>query len=259
MKLTDRQESIKQAVIREKEYWHPFHEALLHMDPEFLASYLGMNGASVRANVIPRKVREFIYIAIDGSVNHMYEKGVQRHIEDALENGASGEEVLEVLQITCSLAHHTQEVGISILLEEMDRRKKGASGHEPLSKPSDMELKHRFETLTRYWPAWGDQLFRLAPEFSEGFFNFVSRPYALNALEPKVREFIYIALNAAPTTLYAPAVRRHIGMALDFGATGEEIADVLHCAGAIAIHSATIGMPHLYASLQKRGQFGDGG
>src|SRR4051812_32769631 len=102
MALSERQQAVKDRIIKEKNYWHPFHEALLWLDVDFLEAYLGTNGASVRANVLPPKVREFIYVACDGAVTHLYDKGVERHLGDALDAGATPGECMEVLQITCS-------------------------------------------------------------------------------------------------------------------------------------------------------------
>ncbi len=253
MALSKRQQSVKDRIVQERGYWHPFHEALLWLDVDFLEAYLGANGASVRANVLPPKVREFIYVAVDGSVNHLYEKGLERHINDALDAGATPGELMEVIQITCSLVRHTNEMGMAVLMDELKAADPARAGRAEKLDDNQAARKRAFTERTGYWPDGGDALLNVSPEFAPGFLNFLSRPYERGDLEPKVREFIFIALNAAPTTLYAPAVRQHIKRALELGATKEEIADVLQCASAIGIHSATYAMPHLYNAMKKRG------
>ena len=65
-------------------------------------------------------MREFIYIAIDGAVSHLYERGLRRHIEDALRLGATKEEVLQVIMLaTAAEGQLPNAKGHAILLEEM--------------------------------------------------------------------------------------------------------------------------------------------
>ena len=88
--MTIDRDKLKAEVIARRGYWHPFHEGLLELCPEFLAAYLAFQDGPARSGHLEPKVREFIYIAIDGAVSHLYERGLRRHIEDALRLVRSG-------------------------------------------------------------------------------------------------------------------------------------------------------------------------
>ena len=68
-------------------------------------------------------------------------------------------------------------------------------------------------------------------------------------LEPKVKELIYTAFDVAATHLYVAGLRQHIRNALDYGATREEVMEVIEIASVIGIHSCNVGVPILIEEL----------
>jgi len=76
-------------------------------------------------------------------------------------------------------------------------------------------------------------------------------PLAKGILDPKVYEFLAIAVDASCTHMYAPGVRRHIRKALELGATQEEILAVLQCVSVLGIHSCSLGVPILVEELSR--------
>ncbi|MHB2267136.1 carboxymuconolactone decarboxylase family protein [Aliihoeflea sp. PC F10.4] len=224
-------------------YWHPFHHGLLEMAPDYLRAYLDYQHAPMRSQHLEPKVCEFIYIAVDAAVSHLYEKGTERHIAMALEKGATPEEILEVIQLTVLSSHSTLDAGMSILAEELGR---AGRGHElrPLT-PAEEEIKQAYIARTGSWPESADHLFRFAPHFVRAFLAYGEIPYRDGPLPPKIKAFIGIALNASPVAPQLETLRRHIRRALDESASPEEICDVLQLASAIAIHSCTIAVPAL--------------
>ncbi|WEX09036.1 carboxymuconolactone decarboxylase family protein [Chelativorans sp. AA-79] len=241
---------LKAQVIEARGYWHPFHEGLLELAPDYLAAYLAFQDAPARSGRLEPKIREFIYIAADGAVSHLYSSGLQRHIGMALEKGATPREVLEVIELTMLTAHAPHEMGLRILAEEM-----AAAGSQqdemtrPLSADEERRKKRHIEATGR-WPACGDILFRLAPDFVDAFLAYEAIPYAKGTLAPKVKDMILIAVSAAPTMLDATATRRHIRAALGNGATGEEIAEILQLTSAISIHTCTAAVPALMDAIR---------
>ena len=113
-------------------------------------------------------------------------------------------------------------------------------------------LKAEFEKERGYWSeeVMGSIL-KLDPDFFEAYLNFSAAPSKRGALPPKVREFIYIAINAATTHLYQPGIRLHIENALKYGATKEELMEVLEQVSALGIHACTVGVPILVEELKK--------
>ena len=97
-------------------------------------------------------------------------------------------------------------------------------------------------------PAW-DALAELDPVWAEKFMAMGMHPVTSGVLEPKVFEFLAIAVDASCTHMYAPGTRRHIRKALELGATREEITAVLQAVSVLGIHSSSLGAPILLEEL----------
>ena len=67
------------------------------------------------------KVKELIYVAITSSTTHLFEPGIAVHAQNALEHGATIDEIMEVFQLTSVLGIHTLTVGMPVLMEELER------------------------------------------------------------------------------------------------------------------------------------------
>ncbi len=92
-------------------------QKVMDWDPGFVETFLGLSSYPWKKGVLPPKVKEFIYIAIDASPTHLYEPGIRLHIRRALEQGATKEEILEVLELTVALGIHSCTIGVPILEE----------------------------------------------------------------------------------------------------------------------------------------------
>ncbi len=114
-------------------------------------------------------------------------------------------------------------------------------------------LKAEFLAKRGYWSDFWDGLLALDPAFFKAYLNFSSVPWETGVLEPKVKELIYIAIDAATTHLYEPGLRQHIRNAIGYGATKEEIMEVLQLVSVLGIHSCTMGVPVLIDELEKAG------
>ncbi|MBP0634232.1 carboxymuconolactone decarboxylase family protein [Cupriavidus sp. AcVe19-6a] len=97
-------------------------------------------------------------------------------------------------------------------------------------------------------PAW-DAFAELDPVWAEKFMVMGMHPVMSGVLEPKVLEFLAIAVDASCTHMYAPGTRRHIRKALELGATKEEIAAVLQAVSVLGIHTSSLGAPILLEEL----------
>jgi alkylhydroperoxidase/carboxymuconolactone decarboxylase family protein YurZ len=237
-------DKLKADVIAARNYWHPFHEGLLEHCPEFLAADLDFQDGPAREGHLEPKVREFIYIAIDGAVSHLYASGLRRHIEDALRAGATKEEVLQVIMLaTAAEGQLPNAKGHAILLEEM-------SAAAPVLTPAQQKRKDASIARTGTWPEAGDAVLSTSPKFAEGFLGYGEVAWTAGPLPGKVKAFIGLAVCASPSLLYEPGMRRHIRLALDHGATREEISEVLALASAIAVHTCTYAVPALVDALK---------
>ncbi|MBN8510963.1 MAG: carboxymuconolactone decarboxylase family protein [Burkholderiales bacterium] len=112
-------------------------------------------------------------------------------------------------------------------------------------------LCDRLRAAGEWNPAW-EPFYALDPAWTEAFIAMGTKPMRAGVLDPKVIEFIAIAVDASCTHLYAPGVRRHVRKALDLGATKEEITAVLQCVSVLGIHTMSLGAPILQEELSAR-------
>jgi alkylhydroperoxidase/carboxymuconolactone decarboxylase family protein YurZ len=106
----------------------------------------------------------------------------------------------------------------------------------------------RLRAAGEWNPNW-EPFYQLDPAWTESFMAMGMKPVLSGALDPKVVEFIAIAVDASCTHMYAPGVRRHIRKALELGATQEEITAVLQCVSVLGIHTMSLGAPILQEEL----------
>jgi len=229
---------LKAEIVRERGYWSRFHEVLLARAPEFLKAYLAFQAAPTRSKVLPQKLCEFIYIAVDLSVNHMYERGGRRHMEFALKAGATPDEILQVVLLTTVVAAHQPiDLGLAVLAEELGVDVVNAMDAGPAS------VRENYLSVTRQWPDTGDLMLAISPDFAQAYAAYGVAAWQVGPLSTKDKELISLAICAAPTALHEAGIRRHVRAALAAGATPREIATVLQLSAAISVHTCTIGIP----------------
>jgi alkylhydroperoxidase/carboxymuconolactone decarboxylase family protein YurZ len=247
--LTARQEQIKDEFIRVRGTWSDTWEGVLRLDPEFLQAYLDFSAVPWRKNHLDDKVKEFIYIAIDANATHMYLPGVRQHIRAALKLGATPQEIMEVLELSATLGIHAMNIGVPVLVEVL--REKGLrTGPAPLTDHQE-RLKAEFTRTRGYWHGFWDEMLELDPEMFEAYTAFSSVPWRSGTLEPKVKEFVYIAFDTAATHLYTQGLKLHIENAIGYGATPEEILEVMEIAAVLGIHGVTAAAPILLEEITR--------
>jgi alkylhydroperoxidase/carboxymuconolactone decarboxylase family protein YurZ len=248
MTLNDRQQAIKDEFIRLRNTWAPQWESILRIDDAFLNAYLQLSVVPLKHNHLDNKVKEFIYIAINASSTHMFTPGVAMHLKAAVEFGASRAELMEVLELASLVGIHAANLGVEVLLETLNEE-----GIAPRTHGEDERsagLRHRFVGTHGYWDASWDALLRIDPDFFEAYAGFAAIPMKSGTLEPKVKELVLCALDAAATHLYRPGMKTHMRNALRHGATQDEIMEVLEIVSVIGIHGALIAAPMLEQSFE---------
>tara|TARA_B100000519_G_C14169148_1_gene403014 strand:+ start:70 stop:828 length:759 start_codon:yes stop_codon:yes gene_type:complete len=116
------------------------------------------------------------------------------------------------------------------------------------------QLKEEFIKNRGYWSKFWEDVLELDSNFFSTYSRFSSVPSKNNALSPKIREFIYIAIDASTTHLYLPGLKLHMENALALGATRDEIMEVLELTSVLGIHTCTMGVPILMDELRKMGR-----
>jgi alkylhydroperoxidase/carboxymuconolactone decarboxylase family protein YurZ len=243
---SERKKRLRDEFIDSRGYWNEFWNGLLELDEDFFEAYTRFSSVPWRSGPLEPKVKEFVYIAVDAAATHLYEPGIRQHVKQALGYGATAQEIMEVLELTATLGIHACTVGVPILVEELENS--GQTIPRELSARQE-ELKSEFERRRGYWNAFWDELLVLDADFFEAYTQFSSVPWVSGVLEPKVKELIYTAFDVSATHLYAPGLRQHIRNALDYGASREEVLEVIELASVIGIHSCTVGVPILVEEL----------
>ncbi len=247
MTLTARQEEIKARFIEVRGTWGGTWETILRLDPEFLLAYLEFSAVPWRQNHLPDKVKELIYIAVDANATHMYLPGVRQHVKAALAAGVTGAEIMEVLELTATLGIHAMNIGVPILVRVLQEKGLRATP-SPLTERQE-QIKSEFTKARGYWHEFWDDMLELDPELLAAYTDFSSVPWRTGTLEPKVKELIYIAFDTAATHLYTSGLKAHIENAIGYGATPQEILEVMEIASVLGIHGVTAAAPILEEEL----------
>jgi alkylhydroperoxidase/carboxymuconolactone decarboxylase family protein YurZ len=243
---SERKKQLRDEFIESRGYWNAIWDGLLELDPDFFESYVHFSSVPWKSGPLEPKIKEFIYIAVDAAATHLYVPGIRQHVKQALSYGATAAEIMEVLELTATLGIHACTIGVPILLEELE-----ASG-QPIGREfseRQLELKTEFESKRGYWNDFWNEMVLLDAEFFAAYIHFSSVPWLSGTLEPKIKELIYTAFDVSATHLYVSGLRQHIRNALDYGATREEVLEVIELASVIGIHSCTVGVPILIEEL----------
>ncbi|NJO32855.1 MAG: carboxymuconolactone decarboxylase family protein [Rhodospirillales bacterium] len=243
--LTPRQAALKEEFVKARGYWSPVWDDVLALDADFFEAYMQLSSVPWKSGPLSPKVKELIYVAIDASTTHLCNAGTRIHMQNALKHGATKQELMEVLQLTSTLGIHSCSVGVPILQEEL---REAGREHEMAGKGLDarqQKLKDAFIEARGYWTPLWEKILSLSPDYFEAYLKFSWVPWQTGTLEPKVKELIYVAIDAATTKLHVPGIRVHVRNALKHGATAEEIMEVFQIVSVLGIHTMTESVPIL--------------
>jgi alkylhydroperoxidase/carboxymuconolactone decarboxylase family protein YurZ len=219
--------------------WAAMYDPILEADPELMEAFVDLCAIPVSHGHLEPKVREFVGIAVNASTTHLYEPAVRAHIRNALALGAEPIEIIEVIELTSVLGIHTCELGLELLTEEVE-----AAGGEPLEfGERENAVRERFMADRGMWPSMLNEVLRWDVDLLEAYLAYSTIPWKRGVLPAKVKEFVYIAIDASTTKLHEPGTRLHLQNALKAGATREEIVEVLELIARIGIHACTMAVP----------------
>lgn len=231
--------------------WPPVWDGLLRLDPDFFeACYELIDGHWARGSLEP-KVKELVYVALSSHLSLREGKGVLNHTKKALEQGASPEEVLAVIEIVTRTSARSAKAAVPILVEEM------LAAGRPIATAETSEadrlrakglselLGEDLETSTQTW----ESLLKLHPDFFETLKAFLSTGLSL-VLPVKTRELVSIAVDSLATYPDVDGLRTHIRVALREGATEYEILEVIELAVGYGFLSCMVGVPSLLETVE---------
>jgi alkylhydroperoxidase/carboxymuconolactone decarboxylase family protein YurZ len=246
--LNEKQQRIKEEFVRIRKTWAPQWESILRQDSDFLEAYLHLSAVPLKKNFLEDKVKEFVYIAINASSTHLFAPGIQMHLKAAIELGATREELMEVLELTSTVGVHAVNVGVPILREVLEEEGQFDAGRQ--FDERQQRCREQFIREQGTWDATWEALLTVDPDLFEKYAEFAAVPIRSGRLSPKVRELVLCALDAAATHLYKPGIKRHIRHAIRYGATAQEVMEVLEIVSVIGIHGALIAFPMLESGFE---------
>ena len=106
---------------KERGFIREWHELMVEYDKDFFEIFIDWSSHMYKKGPLPVKVKELILVAID--VVKAYEQGVRLHIKNALEAGATKEEIVEVLELCTLIGAHSCPIGLPILNDELKKHK----------------------------------------------------------------------------------------------------------------------------------------
>jgi alkylhydroperoxidase/carboxymuconolactone decarboxylase family protein YurZ len=225
-------------------HWPEALDPLIGSSPAFVAAYVSFAQRPWVAGPLEPKVKALVNFALNASVTHLQEPAVREHCRAALRLGASEAELLEVLQLISVIGVHACVIGVPVLTEKL-ARDPGQALDLSNDDPRRRAIKAEFTAKRGYWSEIWDGLLALDPDFFEAFTGFSSAPWLGGTLAPKVKEFIYIAVDVSVTHQYVPGTHVHIENALKYGATAAELLEVMQLASAMGMSSFELALPIL--------------
>jgi len=226
------------------------HLAARRFDPDFLQTFEAMAEVPRRSGHLSPRVRAFVALAVDANVTHLEPSGMRRHVREALAAGATVEEVMEVLECCATVAVHSLNVGVPVLIDVLSERGVDAE-FAPLSA-HQRRLQDEFTHSRGYWNETWDAVLALAPEMFEAYIAFSSHPWRTGHLSALERELVYVAFDASATHLYEVGLKLHIENALNHGGTPAQVLEVLEIAALIGMKSVSLGATILEEELTRR-------
>lgn len=233
---------------RVRGFWDKSFDYVIKHDYEFFECYERLANHPWNNGVLDPKVKELILLAVNASTTHLNVQAVRQHIINALNRGATKEEIAETLELTAVLGIHSITTGLPILIGESGLVMEGVELTE-----RQREIMEKFKKERGYWSEalWGS-LLRLDPEYLDKYTDYSGHPWRHGPLPPKIKELIYIAIDAATTHLYEPGLRQHIQNALKHGAKVEEILEVLELVVELGFQTCTLGFKILDEEFAKK-------
>jgi alkylhydroperoxidase/carboxymuconolactone decarboxylase family protein YurZ len=238
-----------------------FDESWLRMlkhSPEMFAASLRLTSIPKKASHLSPKIQSLVSLAVSASSTHLHVPNIHRYTRAALSAGATRAEIVETLSLTSTLGIHASTIGVPLLFQVLEERGEPIPSGPSNMTPHQLALKQDFQTKRGYWNTMWEEILLLAPDFFSAYTEFSSVPWTneggKGVLEPKVKELIYCAFDAAATHMYEPGLKLHMRNVLDYGGTKEEIMEVLQLATLLSVCTLDVGLEVLDKEMEMGGR-----
>lgn len=106
----------------ERDYWSELWDQVMRLDLDFFRDVKETFAFAETDPVLDPKVKELIWISIDVTLTHFYEPGLRIHINAAVKQGATPEEIMEVFELANDFGIATLKMGVPLLIQEARER-----------------------------------------------------------------------------------------------------------------------------------------
>lgn len=230
---TDAQRArIKAYFIAERGYWRPWTETVLQACPGFVEQYARYAGFPARTGPLTERMVELIYVGLDASSSHLFESGLQTHMQRALEVGATPADILDVLHLVAVQGVASVGQAAEILAEL------GGVADVPTIGTS---LQSRIDRLGAAHALRLGALARLDPGYAEVLLDFIEQGRPDSGLTEGERSLVLLALHACFTAFNPGAVREIVTNALAQGLTSSDLLQAIQLGAHLAVHGTALG------------------
>lgn len=115
--LDEQQQQMKSNFQRQRGYWADTWDPVLRLSPAFFEAYTEYSSVPFQEghSHLDPKTKELVYCAIDCATTHLFAPGLKIHIRNAIEKGATPEEVMEVFELAALMGAQTVTAGVEAL------------------------------------------------------------------------------------------------------------------------------------------------
>lgn len=120
--LDPERQKLKDDFVARRGYWSTSWPPVLQLSRAFFAAYTDYSGVPFEEGhrALDAKTKELIYCAIDAATTHLYLPGLKIHIKNAINYGASEEEIMEVFELAALMGVKTVTMGVDALVAETE-------------------------------------------------------------------------------------------------------------------------------------------
>ena len=176
--------------------------------------------------------RALVELAVRASVTTMDIVGAERYMQEALDLGATADQVHEVLMLVSGLGVHTL-FATAEHLHALTSERHNEQANSALDADQRL-LWERYvgsdpyrQRLEDELPGFLAALIRISPEGFAAFCEYCGLPWKTKNVRAVTKELIALAVDATPTHRFLPGMKLHLRNAIELGAGRIAILEVL--------------------------------
>jgi alkylhydroperoxidase/carboxymuconolactone decarboxylase family protein YurZ len=108
--------------------------------------------------------------------------------------------------------------------------------------PKQETFKQNYIAARGYWVPFNDGLLRHSPEWLSAYLAYAENPAKEGPLSARMRELIYVAVDASTTHMFLEGLEIHIGLAFKAGCSVSELIEVMQIATLQGLDSIVTGL-----------------